>query len=158
MTDVMIQSAALGKVKELKLDEHEHSYFSGTTSKTWTCNEGNVHTREVSEVIANYTAKSMFDLSYVAYRMWNAVKAIFNRSDWQKMFMTVVVNQVPGLGTLKVHTSYQELEARMYNYQVRLANNNRKTLLKALDLNWKNGEGVKLGEPKECNEKYNILR
>ena len=157
MTNVMIQSAALDKVKELKLDQHEHSFFSLTTSKTWKCNEGNIHTREVCEVIANYTAKSMFDLSYVAYRIMNAVKAIINRSDWQKMFKTVVVNQMPGLGNLKGHTSYQKLESRMYNYEVRLANNNRKTLLKALDLNWKSGEAVKLEEPKECERKNIIL-
>lgn len=159
MSGLVIQSAALDEVKELKLDQHEHdrAFFSPTFSKTWTCNEGNVHTREVCGVIANYTAESMFDLSYVAYRIKNAVKAIFNRSDWQKVqkYMEIVIWQKNSAHIKFAPSTALPGQTHPDSGKVIVISDDQlnhisQTLTQALNLNWKSGEKVKMEGPKDC--------
>jgi len=138
MSELVVQKAAFERVEKKNLDQHEHyrPHFSQwLMGEKWICNEGNVKTYEVCQVLANYTAKNWHDLSYLAYRVWNGVKAIFDCSDWQLTVRSIAKNSFFGGIDLLETPVYRDVE---------------RGLNKVLNLNWKNGEKVQMEGPKYC--------
>ena len=97
------------------------------------CREGQVKTYEVCRVIDRYTASGKLDYSYLVFRVWNAFKAIFGVSEWQKT--------VDFAKSTKAKIEGQEVQRGEIS----------RVLSEALGLNWAQGRQVQLEKPKPCN-------